>query len=294
VSAVWVGLLAMVSVGIGLRGVMLLRDRGPMAEPVVLAQASATGGRRPLARLVDVLALRMGPRLWHTVGPGMRMRITRLLDRAGRPGGASVETYLGRCGAFAILSLIGAGLLLLANATLAALLLLLLGLLGPWIMLSRAARLRQERQRRDLPDFLDVLSVTVRAGLSYRAALDRVAGTLGGPMGEEVITTLRQMDLGATRRAAFLALRDRNDSEALASFVSAQLQAEELGVPLAEALNDIALDVRRTAHQDARKRAQRAAPRVSLIVTTLIVPAAILLILVALFLGSDLDTSALL
>ena len=51
---------------------------------------------------------------------------------------------------------------------------------------------------------------------------------------------LRQIDLGQDRRDAFLALRERNKSESLKSFVAAQLQAEELGVPLAEALNDIA------------------------------------------------------
>ena len=76
--------------------------------------------------------------------------------------------------------------------------------------------------------------------------------------------------------------------------IAAQLQAEELGVPLSEALNDIAEDMRRAAHQDARRRAARAAPRVSLIVTTLIVPGAMILILVALFLGSGVRDSGLL
>jgi tight adherence protein C len=91
------------------------------------------------------------------------------------------------------------------------------------------------------------------------------------------------MELGSDRRQAFLALRERNKSESLKSFVAAQLQAEELGVPLAEALNDIAGDMRRIAYQNARRDAQRAAPRVSLIVTTLIVPGAIILILLSVY-----------
>ena len=115
----------------------------------------------------------------------------------------------------------------------------------PDILLRAPGRLRQERIERDLPDFLDILAVTVRAGLGYRSALQRVAESLGGPAGEEILTALRSMDLGATRRDAFLALRTRNDSESLSTFVGAQLQAEELGVPLSEALNDIALDMRR-------------------------------------------------
>ena len=135
--------------------------------------------------------------------------------------------------------------------------------------------------------------MTVRAGLGYRLSLARVAESLGGPVGEEMLIALRQMELGASRRAAFEALRERNASEQLSSFVAAQLQAEELGVPLSEALNDIATDMRRASHQAARRRAARATPRVSLIVTTLIVPGAMILILMALFLSSGVRDSGL-
>ena len=108
-----------------------------------------------------------------------------------------------------------------------------------------------------------------------------------------MLIALRQMELGASRRAAFEALRDRNASEQLQSFVAAQLQAEELGVPLSEALNDIATDMRRAAHQAARRRAARATPRVSLIVTSLILPGTMILIAVAIFLGSGLQDGGL-
>ena len=182
-------------------------------------------------------------------------------------------------GACAILALAGASIVFACGA-------IAVAWFAPDILLARAGRLRQERIERDLPDFLDILAVTVRAGLGYRAALRRVAEALGGPIGEEALTALRQMELGASRRTAFLALRDRNDSEALSSFVAAQLQAEELGVPLSEALNDIATDVRRAAHQAARRRAQRATPRVSLIVTTLVLPGTMIIILAAMLVAS--------
>ena len=151
------------------------------------------------------------------------------------------------------------------------------------MLLNRVGRVRQEAIERTLPDFLDILAVSVRAGLGYRYALRRVAEALGGPVGDEMLTVLRQIELGQDRREAFLALRERNKSESLKSFVAAQLQAEELGVPLAEALNDIAGDMRRLAYQNARRDAQRAAPRVSLLVTTLIVPGAIILILLSVY-----------
>ena len=132
----------------------------------------------------------------------------------------------------------------------------LAGWFAPTVLLNRAGRLRQEAIERTLPDFLDILAVSVRAGLGYRYALRRVAESLGGPVGEEMFIVLRQIDLGADRREAFIALRDRNESDALKAFVAAQLQAEELGVPLSEALNDIATDMRRMA---ARTRAGGAA-----------------------------------
>ena len=199
-----------------------------------------------------------------------------------------MQSYVGRRAAYTVLGVAVGGLLVLLGMSP---LLLAAGALLGWygldIGLSRTGRLRQERIERDLPDFLDILAVTVRAGLGFRAALTRVAESLGGPAGEEIVLTLRQMDLGVSRRDAFLALRDRNSSPQLAAFVAAQLQAEELGVPLSEALNDIAADMRRAAHQDARKRAAKAAPRVSLIVTSLIVPGSMIVIFTAMFLGAD-------
>jgi tight adherence protein C len=185
---------------------------------------------------------------------------------------------LAGCG-FLFLSLLGGSLPLALLAT-------VMGWYAPDVWIARTGRLRQERIERDLPDFLDILSVTVRAGLGYRLALARVSEQLGGPVAEEMLVALRQMDLGASRRAAFEALRDRNASESLSGFVAAQLQAEELGVPLSEALTDIARDMRRAAHQAARRRAARASPRVSLVVTTLIVPGTMLLIIVAILISS--------
>jgi tight adherence protein C len=99
------------------------------------------------------------------------------------------------------------------------------------------------------------------------------------------------MDLGATRREAFEALRARNGSQTMDSFVAAQLQAEELGVPLADALASIAEDTRRAAAQQARRRAQRATPRITLIAIALLLPATIMLILTGMIIGSGVNFS---
>ena len=288
------GLLAAVAVGIGLAGIPMLRDRGP-EERLGLRIDSDSGRRVPLLRRIfERVASFMGPRVVPAIRASRRESVDRRLDLAGRPGGVTVQRFYGYKAAGLIL-LGGPFALLLAGGGSPAAVILAAGIgwFFPDMWISRAGRVRQERIERELPDFLDILAVTVRAGLGYRLALSRVADALEGPVGEEMMIALRQMELGASRRAAFEALRDRNGSEQLQSFVAAQLQAEELGVPLSEALNDIAADMRRAAHQAARRRAARATPRVSLIVTSLILPGTMILIAVSILLGSGLQDSGL-
>jgi tight adherence protein C len=294
VTPLMAGALAALCVAVGLLGVPLVLDRGPLDRLAGRAGAATTRRASLISRVVGGLAARLGPRVAPSIRGGQREKIAHRLDLAGRPGGMTVQRFIGLKAALA--TLVGGSMLVLMLPG-GSLLLVVPALIGGWfapdVWLSREGRLRQERIERDLPDFLDILAVTVRAGLGYRGALGRVAHELGGPLGEEMLTALRQMELGASRRQAFLALRDRSTSETLATFVGAQLQAEELGVPLSQALNDIAEDLRRTMHQNARRRAARAAPRVSVIVTTLIVPGAMVLILVGMLLGSDVSDSGL-
>jgi tight adherence protein C len=279
------GALTAFFLGLGLLAIPMLRDEGPVER----LGGRIGGVREParrrsvVARLIEHLAARLGPQLAPSLRASRRTTLERRLDYAGRPGALAVQRLIGLKAALAIVLGVGLGglLLLLGSSPIYLVLLGAIGWWGPDVWLSRAGRLRQEAIERSLPDFLDILAVSVRAGLGYRLALRRVAEALEGPVSEEMLTVLRQMELGQDRREAFLALRERNRSESLKSFVAAQLQAEELGVPLAEALNDIAGDMRRLAHQYARRQAQRAGPRVSLIVTTLIVPGSIILILLS-------------
>jgi len=287
------GALAALCVALGLATIPMLRDKGPVERlgGRIGGVREPTDRRSVVARLVEGLAARLGPRLAPSLRASRRATLEKRLDYAGRPGGMTVQRFIGLKGSLAILLGPGVGGLLALLGSDAYFILLLggVGWFGPDVYLSRAGRLRQEAIERTLPDFLDILAVSVRAGLGYRYALRRVAEALGGPVGEEMLTVLRQIELGQDRRDSFLALRERNKSESLKSFVAAQLQAEELGVPLAEALNDIATDMRRMAHQNARRSAQRAGPRVSLLVTTLIVPGSMILILLSVFFAGGAD-----
>lgn len=286
------GLAGACCVGVGVRGVVLMRSASTIERRELQTDIGEDSRRRgPTRRLVDLLGARLGPVLLARISERGRTAIVRRIDLAGRPGGLNIERYAELKAAMLALAVALAVLLLLAGSWLSSLLVIALGWIVVDIWLRRKGRHRQERLERDLPDFIDILSITVRAGTGYRAALERVSSSLSGPPAEEIKFTLRQMDLGARRREAFEALRQRNNSRTLDNFVGAQLQAEELGVPLADALANIAADTRRAAAQAARRRAQRAAPRVTLIGTSVLLPATMLLIVAGLFFGSGISTS---
>jgi tight adherence protein C len=282
------GLAAAACCGVGVRGFVLMRGTSAV-ERRELGQdlAAPTRRRGPTRRLIDALGVRFGPMLLARMSEARRAKVLMKLDRAGRPGGMNLERYAETRAATMAIGLFLALLMGLLGAWPLALPIGAIAWIGLDVWLSRTARRRQARLERDMPDFIDILAITVHAGTGYRGALERVAASLSGPPAEEILTTLRQMDLGATRREAFEGLRRRNDSPTLDRFVATQLQAEELGVPVADALTSIASDTRRAAQQSARRRAQRTVPKLTLITVAMVLPATMLLIAVGLILGSN-------
>ncbi|WP_019634356.1 type II secretion system F family protein [Actinomadura atramentaria] len=253
-------------------------------DAAVAAARRTSEGFGPLGRLVEAAGRPLAPPLLRALGPARRARAARRIARAGVR--MTVEDYARhRAGSLAVYG--GAALLMLvAGKPVFAVPLLAIGLVQTDVMLWYEIRGRQAEIEKALPDFLDVLTVTVSAGLSFRHALDRVAAGMDSALADEMRTALRRMELGTPLREAFEELRRRNDSPALSSFVTAILQAEELGAPLSAALRQISVDMRREAHQAARRRAQRAEPQITLITTFFMIPGVVLLIAAALFFGT--------
>ena len=279
------GLLAAGCVVLAAYGLVLLQS----PPPARLELDVVVVGRKkppPVTRFLEAVGRRFGPRYVASLSGPREQRLRGRLVVAGQPGRAGLDAYGSRkVGYLALFG--GAGVLLvLLGSLLPGLLLVVVGWYWADLVLFGRGQTRQAEIDRQMPDFLDVLAVTVSAGLGFRAALGRVAEGLGGPLAEELRQTLRQLDVGESRRKAFLELRDRNSSESLGTFVSAFLQAEELGAPLGRALVEIAADIRREGAQQARRRAARTSPRVSLIVSFLMVPAAMLLLGAGIFLSA--------
>ncbi|WP_332642756.1 type II secretion system F family protein [Aeromicrobium sp.] len=250
--------------------------------------------RKRRVGILERIARRTAPQLAVILGPRAIANLRRRIDLAGRPDGMTVDTFLQLLVKY-IVVLGGAGIwMLLLGKVVYALLMVVAGCVMPFSRLAGARRRRQEQIDTDLPDFLDVLAVTVGAGIGFRSALERVSSRFTGALRDELTLTLHQLDVGVPRRQAFTQLRDRCETDAMSSFVSALLQAEELGAPLGETLTSIARDSRREAAQAARQRAARMNPRVTLVVSVILVPPTLMLIGVGMFLGSDIDFGSLL
>lgn len=257
-------------------------DLGSVPQPSRRRRAASTG---PLTALVDVLGRPLGPMVLRMMGQARVAKLRRRINAAGRPDGMTVDAYATRKAGFVLL-FGGLGMLLLLQGTvLVGVVLVAAGWAWADLTLMAQARARQYEIERTLPDFLDVLTVTVSAGLGFRNALDRVCESMPGALADEFRTALRQMDVGTSRRDAFEELRARNNCEPLSQFVTALLQAEELGAPLGQTLVEISEDMRRGAAQAARQKAARVTSQVSLIMTTVMVPGVMILLAGALFIS---------
>ncbi len=233
------------------------------------------------------------PLVRRLLGPAVVGRLSRQIHYAGRPEGMTVDTILRRMAGLAVVLLPLCLVVTLQGQWFIIPLAVVAVVVLPLGRLTGLARRRQEAIDGDLPDFLDILAVTVTAGIAFRPALRRVAARFSGPLSEDVNLALDRLQHGASVREAFEQMRDRTRSLMMERFVRAFLQAEELGAPLAETLNQIALDMRRDNAQRLRQRASRTVPRVTLIASVLLVPATLILLVAGVLVGVELDLGSL-
>lgn len=270
-------------------GVRLYRSQTKLPADLQLALEVGATRTTPVGSAVDRLGMRWAPLVLRLMGGKRVDKVRRRIDFAGNPGGLTVDRYAARRAVYGALGLFGALVMLSAGNYLFALLMVAFGLFWVEVGIAAAIRMRKDEIERTLPDFLDVLAVVVSAGLGFRQALDRVSERYEGPWADELRITLRQMDMGVSRREAFEELRRRNDSEQVAMFVTALQQGEDLGAPIVDTLIALATDMRRTDAQNARRRAAKAVPKATLVITTVMVPATLILLVAGLFLGTDTD-----
>jgi tight adherence protein C len=208
----------------------------------------------------------------------------RRLDRAGNPVGWDPERLLAAKAGLAIaLGLATSGVLILLGRTSTALLwgaaLAVLGFFIPDLVLRRRADDRTDRIRRALPDSIDLLTVSVESGLAFDAALAQVAQNTEGPLAQEFTRVLKEVQIGSSRSEALQGLAGRTDVAELRIFLNSMIQAEKLGLPIAEVLRVQASEIRVKRSQMVEERAMKLPVKLVFPVMFCIMPSLFIVIL---------------
>jgi tight adherence protein C len=221
-------------------------------------------------------ALALGRRI---SGADSAERIRRKLDLAGNPAGWTVDRVTAG-------KVLGAGLgvlvglafgMLLAETVRTRLMFggagLLVGFFGPSLYLYQLAYDRGNRLRKELPDAIDLMTISVESGLGFDAAVQQVATNTEGPLADEFARMLREMQLGMGRGEALRSLGDRVDIDDLKSFVSAMVQADSFGIPIAQVLRVQSGEMRVKRRQHAEEKAQQVPVKITIPLIFCILPA---------------------
>ncbi|MEA2716296.1 MAG: tight adherence protein [Actinomycetota bacterium] len=155
----------------------------------------------------------------------------------------------------------------------------LIGLMLPSSWLARKLRERQSSILKDLPDTLDLLAISVEAGMGFEGALAIVCQHFDSPLAEEFARTLHEMELGLPRRDAFQNLKRRTEVPELSNLVLALLQADALGIPIGRVLKTQASEMRNKRRQWAREKAAKLPVKMLFPLVLFVFPAIMVVIL---------------
>jgi tight adherence protein C len=159
----------------------------------------------------------------------------------------------------------------------------LVGAWGGWslpiVLLQRRARVRLEKIDYELPGMIDLLVVTVEAGLGFSSSLQLAAEKLHGPLGDELRLMLQEQRMGLSTRDALKNMSARSDTPGMRTFVRSILQGEELGVSIGQIMRALAVDMRKLRRAMAEERAHKAPVKMLFPLVFLIFPALFILLL---------------
>lgn len=132
------------------------------------------------------------------------------------------------------------------------------GMVLPAFILGKKAKERQKKIRNSLPDVLDLLTVSVEAGLSFDAALIKVIDKMPGPIAEEFNNVLHEIKIGKQKRTALRDMAERIGVEDLTSFLCSVIQADQLGVSMGNVLRIQSSQMRQRRRLRAQEKAMKA------------------------------------
>ncbi|HEX5369978.1 MAG TPA: type II secretion system F family protein [Dehalococcoidia bacterium] len=205
-------------------------------------------------------------------------RIRKRLDVAGNPVGWTVErVQAGKVIGAIILFLVSLALTALMGTSFTVRIVVVVGAtaigwLGPNLYLYQKVYERSNRMQRELPDAIDLMTISVESGLAFDAAVQQVARNTEGPLADEFSRVLREMQIGQGRAEALRSLADRTEVDDLKSFVTAMIQADSFGIPIANVLRIQSSEMRTKRRQRAEEKAQKVPVKITIPLIFCILP----------------------
>jgi len=290
-----VPLLVSILVGVAVLLIVLALSSPKKTSPV--QQRLAEYGARPLSLEEIELSQPFTERVLQPLVKGSARFVTRFmpkqyvdstrlkLESAGNPNNWSATDFLGVRGLAALMLAATAFLLLYAlSAPLSQRILftLLFGLLGfqmPVIWLGGKIRKRKTEILKALPDALDLLTISVEAGLGFDAALSKINEKWDNALSRAFGRVIAEMRMGHSRRDALRAMSARLDVNEVTAFIAAVIQADQLGVSIAKVLRIQSEQMRIRRRQRAEEKAQQAPLKMTFPLVLLIFPSIYILLL---------------
>ena len=236
-------------------------------------------------RILSPLTGSLAARLTRFTPKAIRHMVEEKLAAAGGLGGMGANEFL-------LLSVfLGIGLPMLtifvstaadaaANKVVAfALYALAVGIYLPFFLLNRKIKTRRHSMVRDLPDVLDLLTVSVEAGLGFDGALHKLSEKMKGALVEEFTRLLNEMRVGVLRRSALLAMANRCNLEDVSVFTTSLVQADQLGVGIGNVLRVQSAAMREKRRQRAQEMAMKAPVKMLLPLVLFIFPTIFVILL---------------
>lgn len=215
--------------------------------------------------------------------PVVIRQMSKLWASAGRPENWPVERLLATKYLLGIIGVVVAIGAVILNPNTTGVLLgigvaLLLFFLPELRLYSRSLE-RREAIALQLPDILDQMSIAVKAGLGFDAAMARVARTGRGELPEELVRTMQDIQVGQSRRAAYADLSERTGVDSLHQFTRSIIQAEAYGIALSDVLETQADELRMERRQNAERRAMEIPVKVVFPLILFILPAIFIVVM---------------
>jgi tight adherence protein C len=265
------------------RPVALLQSQVGQVDSVDLRQQELEGSA--MDRLIMPSIRRMGRGAVRLTPFDLDARINEQLVLAGNPPGWDAERVVAMKIIGAIIGVIGGALLaalLPVPGWLRIVFVVMIGLIGYTIPSSQIRSMASKRQRtiqKQLPDVMDLLTISVEAGLGFDAALAQVTKNVPGPLAEEMSRLLQEVQIGVSRADAFRSLSTRTNVLELQSFTLSMIQADMFGVSIANVLRAQSRELRQKRRQRAEEIAQKIPVKLLFPMIFMVLPALFIIVL---------------